>query len=354
MGRIVLDSLDKRMTIPVVNYYHKKGYEIDGICFDDTRMLSKKYIREIHYVSNNQLEEDLETLLRKYSPEDYLILGNPRMIEAVNRIEPNIKYIIPPLESIRIANDKRKLMELASKLGIKTPRELAAPEYPMIVKLNISEGIPLKPIDRYKIVRNEDEYHQAMERFRDYKENVIMQEYIEGNGYGVSLLFDYDSDLVDYIAHERILEYPVTGGPSALCRSIYNEKLVKDATKLLKELNWQGLSMVEFKGDTLIEINPRFWGSLPLVFVAQSEMFTNLIRVLENAQTKIEETQCQYEIDKYMSYFPQCWISVIMNIKEGNVRTAMGSIPKILKSKEGIFMLSNIGPFFRYLKTLFE
>ena len=353
MKRILLDSLDKRMTIPIVNYYHNKGYAIDGVCFDDSKPLSKKYIGEIHYLSSNRVEEDLKTVLKKYSPEDYLILGNPEMIEAVNRIKPNMKYIVPTLESIEIANDKRKLMKLASQLGIKTPRELETPEYPMIIKLNISEGIPLKPIDRYKIVRNEAEYHEAMEIFRDYKENTIMQEYIEGNGRGVSMLFDYDSDLIDYIAHERILEYPVTGGPSALCRSIYDEKLVQDASKLLKELNWQGLAMVEFKGDTLIEINPRFWGSLPLVFVAQSDLFANLIRVLDNTQTKITEPQCQYEIDKYMSYFPQCWISVIMNIKEGNAKTAIGSIPKILKSKEGIFTMSNVGPFFRYQRTLF-
>ena len=40
--------------------------------------------------------------------------------------------------------------------------------------------------------------------------------------------------------------------------------------KLLKKLNWYGVAMVEFKADIrdnipkLMEVNPRFWGSLPL------------------------------------------------------------------------------------------
>lgn len=110
--------------------------------------------------------------------------------------------------------------------------------------------------------------------------------------------------------------------------------------------------MVEFKGDALIEINPRFWGSLPLLFVAESDMFAHLIQVLDGTQTTIEETDYLYETDQYMSYFPQCWISVLMHLKKGHTETAIKSIPKILKSKEGILSLSNITPFFRYLKTL--
>lgn len=354
MTKILIDSLDKRMTIPIVNYYHQNGYHIDGICFDNNKALSRKYIDYIHYISKNNIEEDFKKILEKYSPEDYLILGNPQIIEVVNKIKPDIKYIIPTTKSIENANNKRELMKLASKLGINTPKELQTPKYPMIIKLNTSEGISLKPVDRYKIVRNEAQFNEAMEKFRDYKENIIMQEYVEGKAYGVSMLFDYDSNLIDYIAHERILEYPITGGPSALCKSIYNEKLIQDASKLLKELNWQGLAMVEFKGDTLIEINPRFWGSLPLVFVAQSNLFTNLIHILDNTQREIHEVQQQYKVDKYMSYFPQCWVSMLMNMKKGNTETAIKSVSKILKSKEGIFKLTNMAPFFRYLRTLFR
>jgi biotin carboxylase len=44
--------------------------------------------------------------------------------------------------------------------------------------------------------------------------------------------------------------------------------------KLLKALNWYGVAMVEFKMDPrdgklkFLEINPRFWGSLPLAIAS--------------------------------------------------------------------------------------
>ena len=47
MTKILIDSLDKRMTIPIVNYYYKNGYHIDGICFDNNKALSRKYIAYI-------------------------------------------------------------------------------------------------------------------------------------------------------------------------------------------------------------------------------------------------------------------------------------------------------------------
>lgn len=354
MGRIIIDSLDKRITIPIINFFQKKGYKIDGICFDDKKPLSKKYIDETHYISKNNIETDLSRIIEKYTPDDYLIVGDPKIIEAVNKVKPHIKYIVPPINSVSYATDKRKLMGFAAELGIKTPRELNAPQYPMVIKLNTSEGISLKPAQRYEIVKNEAQYLHAVDKFSAHKENMIMQEYAAGRSYGVSMLFDQESNLIDYIVHERLLEYPISGGPSALCKSTYAEKLVCDAGKLLKNLGWQGLAMVEFKGDTLIEINPRFWGSLPLIFAAQSRLFENLISTMDKMQTMADETKPRYKTGKYMCYFPQCWIAVLMNIKSGNIKKALKSIPRIFISKEGILKLSDPAPFFRYLMTLIE
>ena len=73
------------------------------------------------------------------------------------------------------------------------------------------------------------------------------------------MLLDSDSDLVDFIVHERIVEYPVEGGPSAVCMSVSaGSELVAAAYRLLRSLKWTGYAMVEFKGDYLIEVNPRY------------------------------------------------------------------------------------------------
>jgi predicted ATP-grasp superfamily ATP-dependent carboligase len=73
--------------------------------------------------------------------------------------------------------------------------------------------------------------------------------------------------------HKRIREYPPSGGPSVVAEAYYNEQILKDGTRMLDELQWEGVAMVEFKKDNktgiynLMEINAKFWGSLDLALV---------------------------------------------------------------------------------------
>jgi len=66
-------------------------------------------------------------------------------------------------------------------------------------------------------------------------------------------------------------EKPPSGGVSVLCESApVDPTACEHATRLLKEIGWRGVAMVEFKQDSrtgtlkLMEINGRFWGSLQL------------------------------------------------------------------------------------------
>lgn len=56
--------------------------------------------------------------------------------------------------------------------------------------------------------------------------------------------------------------------------SIYNEEIKELGLRLLKAMNWHGVAMVEFKLDNrdnkfkLMEVNGRWWGSLPLAILS--------------------------------------------------------------------------------------
>ncbi len=95
------------------------------------------------------------------------------------------------------------------------------------------------------------------------------QEYVAGRGIGIELLYRHGTRHW-YFQHERIHEMPLTGGGSTYRRSTQVDiELLERVTGFLGELNWHGVAMVEFKqtaqGDySLMEINPRLWGSLPL------------------------------------------------------------------------------------------
>jgi len=98
----------------------------------------------------------------------------------------------------------------------------------------------------------------------------ILQEYIPpgGEALGVAVLMDFASKPKASFVYRRLREYPITGGPSTLRESIRYPELQQSAERLLSCLGWVGVAMVEFKEDPrdgrpkLLEINPRFWGSL--------------------------------------------------------------------------------------------
>ena len=138
--------------------------------------------------------------------------------------------------------------------------------YPSVIKLPTGELLGLSPNERYAIVRNAEEFVFTYEKFAAYGGDILVQQYIEGDGYGVSAVFGKNGEPLEIFCHHRLREYPASGGPSSFCESADLPELADYAIKLLRELHWEGVAMVEFKGNPtdgfyLMEINPRFWGS---------------------------------------------------------------------------------------------
>ena len=108
---------------------------------------------------------------------------------------------------------------------------------------------------------------------RQSGERLLLQSYIDGVGYGVSVLYNHGEMRAHFI-HRRLREYPLTGGPSTYRESVHHDGLFAVTKKLMDELKWHGVAMVEYKIEKetgnpyLMEINPRFWGSLPLALSA--------------------------------------------------------------------------------------
>ncbi|WP_224332610.1 ATP-grasp domain-containing protein [Haloprofundus halobius] len=104
-------------------------------------------------------------------------------------------------------------------------------------------------------------------------EMPIVQERIPSNGQGMGAAFlRWDGEIKARFAYRRLREFPPSGGPSTLRESIHDERLFEAGETLLDDVDWQGVAMVEFKNDPrtdtpkLLEVNPRFWGSLHLPY----------------------------------------------------------------------------------------
>ena len=117
---------------------------------------------------------------------------------------------------------------------------------------------------------------------------VQEQAWVPGRGLGVEVLFERGR-MVWHFVHERLHEWPLTGGASTLRRAAGAETaLVALTCRLLEHLQWHGVAMVEWRrevgGDTrLIEINPRLWDSLPLTLAAGVDMPLGLLKLAQGA-----------------------------------------------------------------------
>jgi predicted ATP-grasp superfamily ATP-dependent carboligase len=178
--------------------------------------------------------------------------------------------LIPPLQSFQIASDKEKTFDFAGRLGIPVPQTVSGREYrkigtPCVFKNRRTGAI---------IAHSTAEARAIADRLGDALDEHMAQAFIPGqNGFGYFGLF-LDGKETGFFMHERLMQYPVEGGPSVVARSVYDEELRELGRTLLTALRWNGVAMVEFKKSTadgkfyLMEINPKFWGSLALAIHA--------------------------------------------------------------------------------------
>jgi predicted ATP-grasp superfamily ATP-dependent carboligase len=160
---------------------------------------------------------------------------------------------LAPPEATAVADSKARTIELARKLGIPTPAD--ATSFPAVAKNPTGSG-------QVRYVDSADEV----------PEGWLTQEYVRGEGRGLFALFDRGEERAVFM-HRRLREFPVTGGASTAAESIDDPELRELGLRLLRELGWHGVAMVEFKrrpnGEyVLMEINPKFWGSLDLAIAA--------------------------------------------------------------------------------------
>jgi predicted ATP-grasp superfamily ATP-dependent carboligase len=231
-------------------------------------------------------------------------------IMASRRDEFSRFTLVSDAETLRRANDKKQTAALARSLGIRTPREFdisdldAVSSYPAVIKYVNGESIGIAAENRYAVARNRAELDAAARKMVPHP--YFVSEYMSGAGYGVSVLLDKKHRAVRVFCHERLREYPLIGGPSVKCRSVWNENMARDAVKLLRALDFEGIAMVEFKGTpedyAVLEINPRVWGSYPLSHLAGAGFASAFVRAALGEQLP-EPSSAEYNTATQMQYF---------------------------------------------------
>ncbi|MHB8454702.1 MAG: carboxylate--amine ligase [Acidiferrobacterales bacterium] len=191
---------------------------------------------------------------------------------------------LPDVDSWELLANKCSLMQLAEQLDIPVPKSLFTTNVDEIQSASEQIGFPviLKPC-LSKIWHNERCISTGVHAARNHAELVelttkhayfrdfplVVQSFVPGTGHGIFVLYDHGR-AVTFFAHRRVREKPPEGGVSVLSESVpLRADLQAYATRLLDRAHWHGVAMVEFRcaqdgAPYLMEVNPRFWGSLQL------------------------------------------------------------------------------------------
>lgn len=211
----------------------------------------------------------------------------------------HIRLAMPGPACLEVALDKAKTLALAAAIGVPLPHSITVSALDELVDLEDSLKFPLvlKPVRsigsgaggasqlQVAYVFDRTELESGCARALRFGP-VLLQEFFPGIGVGVELIARHGK--VEYaFQHQRLHEVPLTGGGSSLRKSVpVMRPLLEASERLIAALDWTGVAMVEFKLDPqtqefrLMEINGRFWGSLPLAVAAGAD-FPSMLLDLE-------------------------------------------------------------------------
>ncbi|MCW8961646.1 MAG: hypothetical protein OQK29_08785 [Ignavibacteriaceae bacterium] len=291
---VLLTDGDYKNTYAILRALKEKGLKV-GILYNDvfslsffSKLVDKRFRVKTRLRKNpnedkfNDFKEEIVTILKNNEISVFMPVGNISY-KFASFYKPELqKYCnlaIVDDDIMATAQDKSKTFEFAQKFNIPIPRTFTLNNvdeindiaekisYPCVIKkTNYNESGVIYCNNKDELIEN---YYQFYRKRKAKMSLPIVQEYIIGPGMGYYGLYD-NGKCVGYFMHQRIHEFPITGGASTLAKSVFDPELKILGEKLLMNMNWHGVAMVEFKKDLsdgkfkLMEINPKFWGSFEL------------------------------------------------------------------------------------------
>lgn len=210
---------------------------------------------------------------------------------------------LPSPEAFRVVQDKARTTSLCRDLGIPVPAEvLLAPgegaervptdwPFPLVVKpVSSFTAADLHHRHQVETVHDRAGLLRAL-AVRDPALSVVVQRVVPGVGGGLEILA-FEGEVLYAFQHRRLHE-PARGGGSSLRESVVIDPHLAEAGALVaRALRYTGVAMLEIREHegafTLLEINGRFWGSLPLAVAAGADFPRFLYEMLVEGRREFD------------------------------------------------------------------
>lgn len=231
--------------------------------------------------NSSQFVEDISRAARKNGP----LVVYPSREESVDALlgglaslPPEFVLPYPSAEVLHLIRDKSRLERLARDVGLRTPATFmtgsaseladASITLPCVVKAMRKGGSLAFP----KIVNSPEEL-RALVRGLPEDEQLLAQEPVDGPLRALALVLGRDGQLVAHFHQVARRTWPRSAGPSCLAVSVQpDDEFAQAIARMLSDVGFWGLAQIQFfhtrEGPALIDINPRFYGSMPLAMAS--------------------------------------------------------------------------------------
>lgn len=278
-----------RMGIPVAAL----GQEQDSISFYSRYVSDRLVYRDPHHAPDEFASELIKfgKKLKNEGKRAVLFPTSDRVVEAISRNEKVLsEYFIlnfPAPDVLAKCLDKQAQYRLAGELGVPFPKtyteseieelraDLAsgAVEFPILLKSRQALPLTLRRKFRVAVLENKAELDATLAAIAEAKVSFIIQEIIPGDDdtlYTLGSYMNRASEFKGIFTGRKLRQQPPRFGICRVGESKHVEEIIRHGEKLLRGLNFFGISQVEFKYDhrngqyKLIEVNPRSWSWIGL------------------------------------------------------------------------------------------
>lgn len=285
-------GVEPRIVIPIARSLSERDVKVTVAAFGgDAKRVGSRAVHQFIVVPDPHDEPErflssMTELIRK-EQFDFLIPCGDSALVAASQFYDQFRDLLhvscPPPQIVQRVLDKRATLEIAARCGVPIPAtfwisSLAELE---VIRNKLIFPIVRKPsnkqkenADKVRYFHSYEELSNALTAVDTFGEEIMLQQYCEGEGTGIESLF-HKGEPIALFQHRRIRELPSTGGVSVVALSEpLDSHLVKFAVTLLRGLEWEGVAMVEFKHNranrkaTLMEVNGRYWGSVAVAIHA--------------------------------------------------------------------------------------
>lgn len=240
------------------------------------------------------LEGWLQRFVREHGVGAVLAVSEHRLIElaALKGMVDGCSLLCPDADKLALVLDKLSTLRIAAELGLDVPRSWlpradedfaersAALSYPVAIKWAdpnaVAPMLEAHALELEKVcyAAGPDELLAILGRYNALGTWPLVQTWCPGHGLG-QMLNMHDGAATLRFQHRRLREYPPSGGISSFSEAVPLDQhgaQMELSERLLRAIGWEGPAMVEYRHDPetgkywLMEVNGRFWGSIPLAW----------------------------------------------------------------------------------------